>query len=178
MYKDKNFYLSLFQVSETQLERLAADGLKGGGSYCDLFFENTSYNDLLLRDGIVSSGGFHIDYGVGIRVLKGDKTGYAYSESTDSRSMAEAALAASKIAEGGTGTASAICCRTVTAPKDRYSVQLLGRIDIRDKADGNPVSLSRVQPGRQDREQEHLQGVPSGHRDAYGIASGRDRGQY
>ena len=90
MYKDKNFYLNLFQVSEAQLERLAADGLKGGGSYCDLFFENTSYNDLLLRDGIVSSGGFHIDYGVGIRVLKGDKTGYAYSESTDSRSMAEA----------------------------------------------------------------------------------------
>ena len=110
MYKDKNFYLNLFQVSEAQLERLAADGLKGGGSYCDLFFENTSYNDLLLRDGIVSSGGFHIDYGVGIRVLKGDKTGYAYSESTDSRSMAEAARAASKIAEDGTGTASAICC--------------------------------------------------------------------
>ena len=70
MYKDKNFYLNLFQVSEAQLERLAADGLKGGGSYCDLFFENTSYNDLLLRDGIVSSGGFHIDYGVGIRVPK------------------------------------------------------------------------------------------------------------
>ena len=41
MYKDKNFYLNLFQVSEVQLERLAADGLKGGGSYCDLFFENT-----------------------------------------------------------------------------------------------------------------------------------------
>ena len=42
MYKDKNFYLNLFQVSEAQLERLAADGLKGGGSYCDLFFENTT----------------------------------------------------------------------------------------------------------------------------------------
>lgn len=123
MYKDKNFYLNLFQVSETQLERLAADGLRGGGSYCDLFFENTSYNDLLLRDGIVSSGGFHIDYGVGIRVLKGDKTGYAYSESTDPRSMAEAALAASKIAEEGTGAVEAVHCKTVTAPKDRYSYE-------------------------------------------------------
>ena len=56
MYKDKNFYLNLFQVSEAQLERLAAEGLKGGGSYCDLFFENTSYNDLLLRDGIGEKG--------------------------------------------------------------------------------------------------------------------------
>ena len=120
MYKDKNFYLNLFQVNEAQLERLASDGLKGGGSYCDLFFENTSYNDLLLRDGIVSSGGFHIDYGVGIRVLNGEKTGYAYSESTDSNSMAEAAIAASKIAESGTGNAGAIQCKTLTPPKDRY----------------------------------------------------------
>ena len=120
MYKDKNFYLNLFQVSETQLERLAADGLRGGGSYCDLFFENTSYNDLLLRDGIVSSGGFHIDYGVGIRVLKGDKTGYAYTESTDPRSMAEAAEAASKIAEGVTETVKDVHAKTITPPKDRY----------------------------------------------------------
>lgn len=121
MYKDKNFYLDLFQVSETQLERLAADGLKGGGSYCDLFFENTSYNDLLLRDRIVSSGGFHIDFGVGVRVLKGEKTGYAYSESTDSRSMAEAALAASKIADGSSAGAAAAACKVCQGPKDRYS---------------------------------------------------------
>lgn len=121
MYKDKNFYLNLFQVSEEQLERLAADGLRGGGSYCDLFFENTSYNDLLLRDGIVSSGGFHIDYGVGIRVLNGEKTGYAYSESTDSRSIAEAAAAASKIADGNSGQTGPICCKVSPAPEDRYS---------------------------------------------------------
>ncbi len=120
MYKDKNFYLNLFQVSEAQLERLAADGLGGGGSYCDLFFENTSYNNLFLRDGIVSSGGFHIDYGVGIRVLKGDKTGYAYSESTDPRSMAEAAAAASKIAEGGLATPARIQATTCPGPEDRY----------------------------------------------------------
>lgn len=124
MYKDKNFYLNLFQVSETQLERLAAEGLKGGGNFCDLFFENTSCNDLLLRDGIVSSGGFHIDYGVGIRVLKGDRTGYAYSESTHPRSMAEAARAASKIAEGGPGATEAIHCKGVMPPKDRYSFEL------------------------------------------------------
>ena len=121
MYKDKNFYLNLFQVSEGQLERLVADGLKGGGSYCDLFFENTSYNDLLLRDGIVSSGGFHIDYGVGIRVLKGEKTGYAYSESTDARSLADAAAAASKIAEGGEVPAGPVSRKPCQAPEDRYS---------------------------------------------------------
>ncbi len=121
MYKDKNYYLNLFQVSEAQLERLAVEGLKGGGNFCDLFFENTSCNDLLLRDGIVSSGGFHIDYGVGIRVLKGDRTGYAYSENTEPNSMAEAARAASKIAEGGQGATEAVHCKGVKPPKDRYA---------------------------------------------------------
>ena len=98
MQSGKEHYLDIFRVSESLLERLVKEGLDGGGSYCDLFFEYSTYNELLLRDGIVSSGGFHIDYGVGIRVLKGERTGYAYSESTDPKSMHEAVAAASKIA--------------------------------------------------------------------------------
>lgn len=101
MYNNENYYLDLFQVTRPQLENLVAAGIKEGGSYSDLFFENTTYQDLLLRDGIVSSGGFHIDYGVGIRVLKGDRTGYAYSESTDAKSMSEAVKAAALIAASG-----------------------------------------------------------------------------
>ena len=100
MCREENYYLDMFQTTREQLARLAGKGIGEGGSYCDLFFENTTYHDLLLRDGIVSSGGFHIDYGVGIRVLKGDRTGYAYSESTDPKSMAEAVRAASLIAKG------------------------------------------------------------------------------
>ena len=101
MFNPESYYLDLFQVTPGTLEELTGLGIKEGGSYCDLFFENTTYHELLLRDGIVSSGGFHIDYGVGIRVLKGDRTGYAYSESTDARSMRDAVKAASMIAQGG-----------------------------------------------------------------------------
>lgn len=91
------YYTDTFGVSKEQLEKLAALAMNGGGDYSDLFFENTSAIDLLLRDGEVSSGGFHIDYGVGIRTLKGEKTGYAYAESTDALSMTEAAKAAAAI---------------------------------------------------------------------------------
>ena len=101
MFNPESYYLDLFQVTPGTLEELTGLGIKEGGSYCDLFFENTTYHELLLRDGIVSSGGFHIDYGVGIRVLKGDRTGYAYSESTDARSMRDAVKAASLIASSG-----------------------------------------------------------------------------
>ena len=104
MIKDKGYYLDLFQVTEQQLDGLASEGLRGGGSYCDLFFENTEYHELLLRDGIVSSGGFHVDFGVGIRVLKGERTGYAYSERTDARSMSEAVKAATLIAASDSGS--------------------------------------------------------------------------
>ena len=100
MIYDRQYYLDTFRVTENDLAALAAEGLKGGGDYCDLFFENTSYRDILLRDGEVSSGGFHIDYGVGIRVLCGEKTGYAYSESTDMPSMRSAARAAAAITAG------------------------------------------------------------------------------
>lgn len=89
------------------MRRLAAEGLRKGGDFCDLFFENTSFRNLLLRDGEVTGGGFHIDYGVGIRVLKGEKTGYAYSESTDYASMKAAADAAATIALTGKQPASA-----------------------------------------------------------------------
>ena len=100
MFNPESYYLDLFQVTPGTLEELTGLGIREGGSYCDLFFENTTYHELLLRDGIVSSGGFHIDYGVGIRVLKGDRTGYAYSESTDKTSMLQATKAAALIAQG------------------------------------------------------------------------------
>ena len=96
----KDYYLDIFSVTENTLQDIAAQGIRDGGDFCDLFFESTTYNDLLLRDGEVSSGGFHVDYGVGIRVLKGEKTGYAYSESTDTASMRAAAKAAAGISGG------------------------------------------------------------------------------
>lgn len=89
--------MDLFGVTRTELRTIVNEGLKGGG-WCDLYFEQTVYNDLLLRDSQVASGGFHLDYGCGIRVLNGEKTGYAYSESTDFASLMDAARAATAVA--------------------------------------------------------------------------------
>ena len=109
----KNHYLNTFQVSESQLASLVQTALGSGGDYADLYFENTTYFNLTLKDGVVSSGGFHTDFGVGIRVLKGEKTGYAYSESTELNDMLVAAKAAAVIAAGQTGN------RTYQGIKDR-----------------------------------------------------------
>ncbi|MBO4671585.1 MAG: TldD/PmbA family protein [Bacteroidales bacterium] len=105
-----NNNMDIFGVDTAGLRNIVAEGLKGG-SWCDLYFEQTVYNDLLLRDGIVASGGFHLDYGCGVRVLDGEKTGYAYSESTEMPALMDAARAAAAIAgKAGTfGTAAPVC---------------------------------------------------------------------
>ncbi len=103
---NKDLYLNIFKVSVEQLEKVVGTALAHGGDYCDLYFEHTTYFNLMLKDGIVSSGGFHTDFGVGIRVLKGEKTGYAYSENTDMTDMTAAAKAASAIAAGASASRS------------------------------------------------------------------------
>ena len=102
-YRFMTDYLNIFKVSQENLRALTETALTYGGDYADLYFENTTYFNLLLKDGVVSSGGFHTDFGVGIRVLKGEKTGYAYSESTEMPDMLKAAKAAGVIASGISG---------------------------------------------------------------------------
>ena len=109
----KNYYTDLFKVTEAQLQELTLTAIGHGGDYCDLYFEHTTYFNLQRRDGEVSSGGFHTDFGVGIRVLKGEKTGYAYSENTEMKDMLAAAKAASAIAAGSSASQ-----RTYTPVKD------------------------------------------------------------
>ena len=109
----RQYYTDIFKVSEEQLQTLAAAALSHGGDFCDMYFEHTTFFNLLLKDGVVSSGGFHTDFGVGIRVLKGEKTGYAYSETTEMSDMLKAAQAASAIALGTNGN------RTYTPVKDQ-----------------------------------------------------------
>ena len=99
----QQYYLDIFKVSQPQLKTLTDTALAKGGDFSDLYFEHTTYFNLLLKDGVVSSGGFHVDFGVGIRVLKGEKTGYAYSENTEMNDMLDAARAASAIATGTCG---------------------------------------------------------------------------
>lgn len=118
----RSHYTDIFKVSEEDLGRLTATALATGGDFCDLYFEHTTFFNLLLKDGVVSSGGFHTDFGVGIRVLKGEKTGYAYSENTEMRDMINAARTASAIATGSTA-APVTYCNVTDRKLDLYPMQ-------------------------------------------------------
>ena len=98
MILSKSCYFDIFQVDAPLLDKLVQEAMASGGSYADLYFENTTYGSLLLRDGAVTSGGLHVDFGVGVRVLSGEKTGYAYAESTAWEDLVACARAAAQIA--------------------------------------------------------------------------------
>lgn len=91
-------YLEHFEMSTGTLRKVIAEAMSKGGDYADLFFEHKISNNIGLQDGNVNSASSNIDYGVGIRVLKGDQTGFAYSESLDMESMLNAAKLAASIA--------------------------------------------------------------------------------
>ena len=90
-------YLDHFEVSLRQLQDVINVALEKGADYADLFFEHTLNNYSTLEDGKVNQAYSNIGYGVGIRVLKGEQTGYAFSETITPDAMLKAARTAANI---------------------------------------------------------------------------------
>ena len=57
--------------------------LERGGDYADLFFELRINHSIVLEEQIVKTATKAVNLGVGVRVLSGEKTGYAYSDDLD-----------------------------------------------------------------------------------------------
>jgi len=92
--------LDWFGVDSAQIARVLAEALSHGGDYADLYFQHARDNSIVLEDGIISRASSSVDQGVGIRVLVGDQTGYAYSEDLSLAAMRGAARTAASIARG------------------------------------------------------------------------------
>lgn len=93
--------LAHFGVTEQQIKKVLTAALEKGGDYADLFFEHSFYNYVGLQDGAVNRCNSNIDFGVGVRVLAGDQSGYAYVENISVDDMMKAARTAARIATSG-----------------------------------------------------------------------------
>ncbi len=114
-------YLSHFEVTPGLLKKVIRTAMEKGGDYADLYFEHTIQNNTSLEDGKVNSAYSNIGYGVGIRVLKGDQTGYAYSEDVSEEAMIKAAKTAASIADSQAAKLP-VDISEIT-PQNYYSVQ-------------------------------------------------------
>ena len=99
----KQLLLDPYLLDEAQLQKVLAMVFEHRTDYADLYFQYSRSESFSLEEGIVKSGSFDIEQGVGVRAIVGDKTAFAYSDDISLDSLTEAAVSARSIARHGQG---------------------------------------------------------------------------
>ncbi len=97
----ESLLLAPFSLTEGDLSRTFGQILSHQVDYADLYFQYSRSEAWSLDEGIVKSGSFNIDQGVGVRAISGEKTAFAYSDDISSRALTDAASAVRAIAAAG-----------------------------------------------------------------------------
>ena len=97
----ESLLLTPFSLTEGDLSRTFGQILTHQVDYADLYFQYSRSEAWSLDEGIVKSGSFNIDQGVGVRAISGEKTAFAYSDDISSRALGDAASAVRAIAAAG-----------------------------------------------------------------------------
>src|SRR6516165_7331155 len=100
MHYSDSIFASRFQVTQRDLERYLAEALAHGGDYADLYFEYLLTSSISIDESIVKSAAQGVSMGVGVRVISGERTGYAYSDDLSPEKIRKAARVAAYIAAG------------------------------------------------------------------------------
>jgi TldD protein len=83
--------LEPYDLNPTRLRQALGDILSHGVDDADLYFQTTRSEGWSLEEGIVKTGSFSIDQGVGVRAVSGEKTAFAYSDDLSWASLLDAA---------------------------------------------------------------------------------------
>jgi TldD protein len=111
-----------FGVTERMIREALAAALSRGGDFADLFFQHAVTSDLGLEDGEVNRAHASVSLGVGVRVVRGDQTGYGYTEDLTLPALLECARTAAAIADGPARAAPTVF-HVGTARPDRYPLR-------------------------------------------------------
>ncbi len=83
------------------LDRVIAKALENGGEFADVYIEHRHSRQIIMEESAFRSGLYGISQGAGVRVISGDKTGYAYTEEITEENLMRAAQIASYVARNG-----------------------------------------------------------------------------
>jgi TldD protein len=97
----QSFLLAPHDLEAGKLSRVFGSLLSHRLDYADLYFQYTRSEGWSLEEGIVKSGSFAIDQGVGVRAIAGEKTAFAYSDEISLPALEDAARATRAIADSG-----------------------------------------------------------------------------
>ncbi len=105
--------LTPFGLDELATQRIFGTILAHRADDADLFFQYNRSEGWTLEEGEVKSGSYSIDQGVGVRVVAGEKTAFAYADDINAEALEAAAKVTRAIAsDGGSRTAGALALRT------------------------------------------------------------------
>ncbi|MCA9502103.1 MAG: metalloprotease TldD [Spirochaetaceae bacterium] len=93
------FFHDRFDLSDRALATALDTALERDVDYADLYFEYTTTDSVSLEEGIVKSGDRHLEQGVGVRAIRGERQGYAHSDDLSIESARLAAGTARAIAD-------------------------------------------------------------------------------
>src|SRR4051812_39455856 len=93
-----SIFASRFNLTRQDLEGYLGDALSQGGDYADLYFEYLQTSSIGIDESIVKSAAQGVSMGVGVRVIAGERTGYAYSDDLSPEKIRKAARVAAHIA--------------------------------------------------------------------------------
>src|SRR3954470_6577372 len=94
----KQFFFDRFALTQQDLERYLSEALSAGGDYADLYFEYLTSTSISMDESLVKSASQGISAGCGVRVISGDRTGYAYTDNLAPDRIIHAARTAALIA--------------------------------------------------------------------------------
>ena len=96
----ESFFARRFGITQRDLENHLAEALSQAGTYADLYFEYIATSSISMDEGIVKGAAQGVSLGVGVRVIAGERTGYAYSDDLSPEKIRKAAQVAAHIAAG------------------------------------------------------------------------------
>jgi TldD protein len=137
----KDILLTPYGLDESLLTRTLAEIFTHKIDYADLYFQYTRSEAWSLEEGIVKSGSFSIDQGVGVRAVSGDRTAFAYSDDLSPEAIRQAALATRSIAKAGGGKQKIKAASSLTGitGRDLYlPSDPLHSLDAHPASDGRP----------------------------------------
>ena len=93
--------LAPYSLDDNALQQVFGQIMSHQVDYADLYFQYSRSEGWSLEEGIVKSGSFSIDQGVGVRAVAGEKTAFAYSDDISLTALTAAAQATRAIARQG-----------------------------------------------------------------------------
>ncbi|EFL91772.1 protease [Candidatus Regiella insecticola LSR1] len=100
--------------------------------YADLYFQSSYHEAWVLEDRLIKEGSYHIDQGVGVRAISGEKTGFAYADQISLKALQQSAQAARSIVKEN-GTSQIPLLRKVSYPSRYPSLDPLTNYDCEKK---------------------------------------------